>query len=74
MLQEFLEPMEILPPRFAARIGVSAFQIDELIHGRLGITPEMASLLSAALETTPAFWTNLQAQYDASIGCGRRDE
>jgi HTH-type transcriptional regulator/antitoxin HigA len=34
--------------------------VNELINGRRGVTPEIALALSAAFDTSPEFWMNLQ--------------
>lgn len=61
--QEFLSPLGISQVAFAAHLGVPVQRINELIRGKRGITPETAWLLAAALNTTPEFWTNLQASH-----------
>lgn len=62
--QEFLAPLGISQVAFAAHLRVSVQRINELIHGKRGVTPETAWLLSQALNTTPEFWINLQTAYD----------
>ena len=62
--QEFLVPLGISQVAFVAHLGVPVQRINELIRGKRGITPQTAWLLSQALNTTPEFWTNLQAVHD----------
>jgi antitoxin HigA-1 len=62
--QEFLIPLGIPQVAFAAHLGVPVQRINELVRGKRGVTPETAWLLASALNTTPEFWTNLQAAYD----------
>jgi len=62
--QGFLAPLGISQVAFAAHLGVPVQRINELIRGKRGVTPETAWLLSEALNTTPEFWSNLQAAHD----------
>lgn len=62
--QEFLAPLGISATALAARISVPPNRITRLIKGEVTLTAETATLLSAALSTTPDFWMNLQLHYD----------
>lgn len=62
--QEFLATLGITQVAFAKHLSVPVQRINELVRGKRGITPETAWLLSQALNTTPEFWINLQANYD----------
>ncbi len=62
--EEFLEPLGLSRSALAAHLGLPVQQIDDLVEGALGITPETAWLLAQAFDTTPEFWTTLQANYD----------
>ena len=62
--QEFLAQLGVSQVAFAAHLGVPVQRINELVRGKRGITPETAWLLAQALDTTPEFWSNLQAAYD----------
>ena len=42
----------------------SMTQMNEIVRGKRGVTPETAWLLAQALDTTPEFWISLQANYD----------
>jgi antitoxin HigA-1 len=64
--REYLKPMGISRNSFAAHLGWSHAKINEIIHGRRGITPESALSLSDVLRTTPDLWMNLQKNYDLS--------
>ena len=64
LLEEFLAPRKIAQTALAAHLKVPVQRINELINGKRGITPATAWLLSEALDTTPEFWMNLQAQHD----------
>ena len=66
LLHEFLEPLEISQSEFARHLDISIQRVNELIRGKRGVTPDTAWLLSKALGTSPAFWMNLQVNYDLS--------
>ena len=67
LLEEFLEPLGISQYRVARTIGVSPRRINEIVHGKRGITPDTALRLSRALGTSERFWLNLQNRYDLGI-------
>jgi addiction module HigA family antidote len=48
----------------AQKLGIPVQRINEIGNGKRGITPEAAWLSSGAFNTTPEFWTNLQAAHD----------
>jgi addiction module HigA family antidote len=65
MLQEeFLGPMKLTQAEAAAKMGISANRLNELVKGKRGVTAETALLLAKLLKTSPQFWMNLQATYD----------
>ncbi len=59
-----LEPLELSVTKAAKALGVSRSTLSNLLHGRTGITPEMAMRLSIAFDTTPESWMNQPVQYD----------
>jgi HTH-type transcriptional regulator/antitoxin HigA len=71
-----LTPGEALKDKLAERgwtqdelaliMGISRVSVANLIAGRSGITPEMASLLAAAFGNEAAFWMKLDAEYRLS--------
>jgi addiction module HigA family antidote len=48
----------------AAKIGVSYPRINELIHGKRGITPDTALRLERLFGMEAQFWLNLQLAWD----------
>lgn len=64
LLEEFLQPMEISQYRLAKDIGVSARRINEIVHGKRGISPDTALRLSRYFGLSERFWLNLQTRYD----------
>jgi addiction module HigA family antidote len=65
--EEFLKPMGVSQNSFASHLGWSHAKVNEIIHGRRGITPEAALSLADVLRTTPDLWLNLQMNYDLSL-------
>ena len=59
-----LEPLGLSVTKASKALGVSRSTLSNLLHGRTGITPEMAMRLSIAFDTTPESWMNQQVQYD----------
>lgn len=62
--EDFMEPLGLSARALAARLGVPANRITEILNGRRGLTAETAILLSKAFGTTSEFWVNLQSFYD----------
>jgi len=67
LLAEFLEPMEITQYRLAKDISVPARRINEIVHGKRGISADTALRLSKYFGTTERFWMNLQTRYDLEV-------
>ena len=59
-----LEPLGLSVTKAAQALGVGRTALSNLLHGRTGVTPEMAMRLSIAFDTTPESWMNQQVQYD----------
>jgi addiction module HigA family antidote len=67
LLTEFLKPMGVTQYRIAKAIDVSPRRINEIVHGKRGITADTALRLSRALGLSDMFFINMQAHYDAEI-------
>jgi len=64
LLEEFLKPLRMSQTELAAKIGVSYPRINELIHGKRGITPDTALRLEQLFGMEAQFWLNLQLTWD----------
>ena len=51
----------------ALKLRVPANRITEIIQARRGISAETALRLGRFFGTGPAFWVNLQSQYDLAV-------
>jgi antitoxin HigA-1 len=72
-LAETLEELGISQAAFARALGVSPMRISHVVKGARPVTAELALLFGRALDQSPQYWLNLQADYDlktaeASIG------
>lgn len=67
LLEEFLAPLGVSQYRLAQAIEVSPRRINEIVHGKRGISPDTALRLARALGTSDRFWMNLQVRYDLDV-------
>ena len=67
LLLEYLEPLELSQYRLAKDTSVPPRRINEIVHGKRGITADTALRLARYFGTTEAFWMNLQARYDLEV-------
>lgn len=64
LLGEFLIPLEMSQTELAQRIGVSYPRVNELIHGKRGVTSDTALRLEKILGMEAQFRLNLQLVWD----------
>lgn len=62
--EETLPAAGLTQIELAARLGVSRRTVNELIHERRPVTPDMAHRLARVFNTTPEFWLRLQQTVD----------
>lgn len=67
LLTEFLEPMGISQYRLALNTSVTPRRINEIVHGRRGITADTALRLGRFFNMEAQFWMNLQSHYDLEV-------
>jgi len=65
--EEFLAPLEISQYRLAKDISVPPRRINEIVHGKRGISADTALRLSRYFGTSERFWLNLQTGYDLEV-------
>jgi addiction module HigA family antidote len=61
---DFLEAFALSQYRLAQDISVPARRINEIVHGKRGITADTALRLARYFGTSDRFWLNLQARFD----------
>ena len=64
---EFLIPLNISQYRLAKDINVSARRINEIVHGKRGITADTALRLARYFGSSERLWLNLQTRYDLEV-------
>lgn len=64
LAEEYLEPLGVTQHRVAVAIGVPPRRINEIVHGKRGISADTALRLARFFGTSERFWLNLQSRYD----------
>lgn len=67
LLEEFLKPLGLSQYRIARDLSVPPRRINEIVHGKRGITADTALRLGRYFGTSARFWLNLQARYDLEV-------
>lgn len=74
VLQElYLAPLGMGAIALARRLGVPRTRIERLVKGTTRMTPDTALRLARAFNTSPAYWLNMQTNYDMAIASGQLD-
>jgi len=64
LLEEFLKPLGVSQSAFAIQLGVSYPRLNEIIHGKRGVTSDTALRLAQVLGMSADFWLGLQSDWD----------
>jgi antitoxin HigA-1 len=64
LLEEFIKPLGIRQTELAEWMGVSYPRLNELIHGKRGVTPDTALRLEQVFGMGAQFWLNLQLAWE----------
>lgn len=64
LAEDFLKPMGISQTKLAVHLGWSHAKVNEIIHGKRGVSIEAALAFADAFGTSAQFWINLQMNYD----------
>ncbi len=59
--EDFIEGFGITQHKLAVAIGVPPRRINEIVHGKRGITADTAIQLARYFGTSEEFWMNLQS-------------
>jgi addiction module HigA family antidote len=65
--EEFLVPLKISAGALAKASAVPRTRIERIANEETSITADTALRLGIALNTTPEFWMNLQADFDPQM-------
>lgn len=74
LMEEFLRPLELSQYRLAKDVSVPPRRINEIVHGKRGITADTALRLARYFGTSERFWLNLQSHYDLEVERDRLGE
>ncbi len=73
IVQEYMEGLGLTVSALAEHLKITRANLSRMIHGKTGISAEMAIRLSEAFGTSPDVWVRMQANYDlAKAMRGRR--
>lgn len=64
LLKEFIEPMGLTQKQVASHLGWTYARLNEIIHGKRGVSAESALAFADAFGMPPEFWLNLQHAWD----------
>jgi len=64
LLEDVIKPLGITITEAAQDLGISRKTLSELIHGKCGLSPEMAVRIAKATNTSPESWLAMQTKLD----------
>lgn len=67
LLEDFINGFGITQNKLAVSIAVPPRRINEIVHGKRGITADTAIRLARYFGTSEEFWMNLQSNYELRI-------
>lgn len=67
LAEDYLAPLGVTQHRVAVAIGVPPRRINEIVHGKRGISADTAIRLARYLGTSEEFWMNLQSHYELRV-------
>lgn len=63
LLDQFLRPRGLSQSKFARRVGISYPRLNQVIHGKRGLTANTAIRLARVLGTSPEYWLELEQRW-----------
>lgn len=67
LMEDFIEGFGITQNKLAVAVGVPPRRINEIVHGKRGITADTAVRLAQYFGNSAEFWMNLQSHYELRI-------
>ncbi|MCT1616223.1 HigA family addiction module antidote protein [Kocuria indica] len=67
LMEDFIEGFGITQNKLAVSIGVPPRRINEIVHGKRGVTADTAIRLARYFGTSEEFWMNLQSNYELRL-------
>ncbi|MGO2049725.1 MAG: HigA family addiction module antitoxin [Microbacterium sp.] len=74
LMEDFIKGFEITQNKLAVSIGVPPRRINEIVHGKRGITADTALRLERYFGVSAQFWLNLQTRYELDLAEDRVSE
>ena len=74
LMEDFIKGFGITQNKLAVSIGVPPRRINEIVHGKRGITADTALRLAKFFGTSAEFWINLQSYYELDRADDRAGE
>ena len=74
LLEEFLKPMRISQYRLAKDISVPPRRINEIVHGKRGVSADTSLRLERYFGLSEGFWLRLQGRYDLEVEKDRLED
>lgn len=72
IVQEYMEGLGLTVSALAAHLKVTRANLSRVIHGKSGVSAEMALRLSEAFGNSPQVWVRMQANYDLAVATRKR--
>ena len=72
IVRQYMEGLGLTVSALAAHLKITRANLSRMIHGKTGVSAEMALRLSAAFGTSPQVWIRLQANYDLARALRKR--
>lgn len=67
LMEDFIKGFEITQNRLAVAIGVPPRRINEIVHGKRGVSADTALRLERYFGVSAQFWLNLQTRYELDL-------
>ena len=67
LMEDFIEGFGITQNQLATAIGVPPRRINEIVHGKRGITADTAVRLAKYFGTSAELWMNLQSHHELRL-------
>lgn len=74
LMEDFIKGFEITQNKLAVAIGVPPRRINEIVHGKRGISADTALRLARYFGVSAQFWLNLQTRYELDLAEDRAAE
>lgn len=73
-MEDFIKGFEITQNKLAVAIGVPPRRINEIVHGKRGVSADTALRLARYFGVSAQFWLNLQTRYELDLAEDRAAE